>query len=111
MDQSEKKLHGIGVWCCYVVASCVLYVVSFGPACWIASRQPQITSAVETAYWPLGQIARMCPEPVVIALYTWGDVGTDKSPEAMFRDAPWSGPAFYIVFFPYLGINSTDPDE
>jgi hypothetical protein len=53
----------------------VLYVASFGPACWLADRQ--IFSCVEI-YRPLAKLAARCPGPVRDA-YDWY-AGYDYSP-------------------------------
>lgn len=37
----------------------VLYVASFGPACWIASRNKAIQPAFQKLFWPVGWITNI----------------------------------------------------
>jgi hypothetical protein len=52
-----------------VVCSPVLYVLSFGPACWIVSRTDCGHTAVTEAYRPIGCAVWKCPQ--FIWLNTW----------------------------------------
>lgn len=54
----------------------ILYPLSFGPACWIASRQPRMFEPITTAYKPLAELACSCPWDMPRrALEEWGTVG------------------------------------
>jgi hypothetical protein len=52
----------------------VLYVGSFGPACWCAVRRPLLKAPVAYAYWPLTSVARaaLCRS----RLHDYADIGT-----------------------------------
>jgi hypothetical protein len=50
-----------------IVATPVLYVVSFGPACWISSRLDLGASLVTAVYGP---VVKKVPIPSVIAILT-----------------------------------------
>ena len=56
-----------------VVGVPVLYVASFGPACWFASRDQIEMRFVAGAYRPLIYAATLDP---TLALATWADCGT-----------------------------------
>jgi hypothetical protein len=51
---TDRKKPGVAFWAS-VVLICLplLYVLSFGPACWITSRTETGASAIGTAYWPI----------------------------------------------------------
>ena len=38
-----------------------LYVMSFGPACWIASYRPNVAKVVIALYWPLAKASIILP--------------------------------------------------
>jgi hypothetical protein len=51
----------------------VLYLTSFGPACWISSRTN--TQALPAAYLPIGWLLGNSPRLIVIALVEYAQVG------------------------------------
>lgn len=89
MDESEPKRRRIGwrAWLAIALLLPVMYVVSFGPACWFSARRDQFVPFV---YAPLGEIinlsidwgpdAEIHPHPVVVGigelLQWWGSLGT-----------------------------------
>ena len=50
---SSRKQPGVAFWATVVVVVVLLYVASFGPACWIASRSRSGGSALAVAYLPI----------------------------------------------------------
>jgi hypothetical protein len=51
----------------------VLYVASFGPACWISSRTDSQTLPV--TYLPIGWIMENSPQPIAMALVDYAHAG------------------------------------
>jgi hypothetical protein len=87
MDENDRKRRGPllwladrprGFWIATAVMLPVVYVASFGPACWISEPgvtpstpgpglTPDIDPRISTAprcYWPIGLIAKAGPAPV-----------------------------------------------
>jgi hypothetical protein len=53
---TDRKKPGVAFWATVVFALPVLYILSFGPACWIASRtEIDRAKGFQFAYWPLGR--------------------------------------------------------
>jgi hypothetical protein len=54
----------------------VLYVASFGPACWISSRVPILKIPMRSLFTPLAKAAWFVPgsEPI-ISILRWGQYG------------------------------------
>jgi hypothetical protein len=50
---TNRKKPGVAFWATVVLAVVLLYVASFGPACWISSRTNAGAAAVSTVYRPL----------------------------------------------------------
>jgi hypothetical protein len=73
-----------------LVAVPILYVLSFGPACWwftdrsfgYAFRMPSV------AYWPMGWTVRHSPKPVSSAVCWYAKVGNS---EELLVPAEWGG--------------------
>ncbi len=63
---TDRKKPGVAFWAIVVVAGLVLYLASFGPASWLASRRllPEWTSGpVEWFYAPLRFLALLGGDP------------------------------------------------
>ncbi len=54
----------------------VLYVASFGPACWLVDRGLIARQPVFNLYYPLASAATLAPGPVSNAIYNWGTVAS-----------------------------------
>ncbi len=55
---TDRKKPTAGIWITVaLVAVLVGYPLSFGPACWIASRN-QSDDSISTAYWPIGYLMK-----------------------------------------------------
>ena len=73
-----------------MVALPLLYVLSFGPACWwladrsfgYAYRMPPV------AYWPVGWAIRHCPKPIPAVLCWYAKFGNS---EELIVPAEWGG--------------------
>jgi hypothetical protein len=64
---TECKKPGVAFWATVVVAMLLLYVVSIGPACWLAGRNCVPDWAVgpgETIYQPAIWLVQNGPEPI-----------------------------------------------
>ena len=53
----------------------VLYVASFGPACWVSARVPALHSGFDQVYWPLGWMAVRGPYIVRRAIWSYASIG------------------------------------
>lgn len=55
----ERKKHGWPFWTTVILLLAVLYVASFGPACWLMANHlpPAAVPAVLTCYMPLMLVA------------------------------------------------------
>jgi len=56
----------------------LLYVASFGPACWYLSREPYDHSfrrLFERTYWPIGRAASEGPKIVERSVFRYGELG------------------------------------
>lgn len=74
---SEER-NPIGLWIvALLIALPAMYVASFGPACWLDSRQ-MLPSAIESAYIPLRQIAHDGPEPLRSVLNWYACIGSEE---------------------------------
>jgi hypothetical protein len=50
----------------------VLYIASFGPACWLEDRALVPLGSVKSAHKPVVFVLRYCPNSVCIAMYNYG---------------------------------------
>src|SRR6266478_6093011 len=50
---TDRKKPGVTFWATLVVVALVLYVLSFGPACWLCAHDVLPVRATSIAYWPL----------------------------------------------------------
>src|SRR6266478_8582324 len=56
----SRKKPGVTLWATVVVVVLlVVYPLSFGPACWIASRSERMK--IPTFYWPIQTYVPYCP--------------------------------------------------
>jgi hypothetical protein len=64
----DRNKPGVAFWATVVVVGLpLLYVLSFGPACWLAIRRPSLAAIVGRAYSPLTRLAWLCPGRTGIA--------------------------------------------
>jgi hypothetical protein len=66
---TDRKKLGVAFWATVVVVVVLIgYPLSFGPACWIASRSEK--KDIPTFYWPIQTYVPSCPGgATVIAWY------------------------------------------
>lgn len=80
-----------------VIGLPVLYVASFGPACWISSRtgdqNSDAVTVVEQVFQPLLRLALDSPEPICGWTAHYGQMGA--KPEWYFRGACFSNDCFW----------------
>jgi hypothetical protein len=78
---SARKQPSVAVFAVVIlVTTLVLYLLSFGPACWIVdSGELKHWSSLRTAYWPIHQMASRLPV-ILEAVCWWGDVGCPRRP-------------------------------
>jgi hypothetical protein len=90
MTTASKK-PGVAFWAAVaVVAALVAYPLSFGPACWIASRG-QVSSSVLIAYRPLDRLALVAPRSVRTWLAQYGQSGMSEDFTLWFAEDDVSG--------------------
>jgi len=53
----------------------VLYVASFGPACWISSHVNAVAPIVNVAYLPMMWIYDFAPEPIQVSIMWYSRIG------------------------------------
>ena len=70
MTEPRKK-PGVAFWATVVVAALALYVASFGPACWTASRNRGEHKALLAAYRPLIWCELNGPAPLSHSIWWW----------------------------------------
>src|SRR5262245_50622831 len=61
---TDRKKPDVAFWVTVAVSVALLYPLSFGPACWIASRDGGEPEALLTAYWPLIWVELNGPAPL-----------------------------------------------
>lgn len=61
---------------CAAILGLALYVLSFGPACWISSRAEAAADFLPAAYAPLlGCISDNCDTPLCYAVFRFAQIG------------------------------------
>jgi hypothetical protein len=82
---SDRKTPGVAFWTTIVVVVPVLYVLSFGPACWISSRRPVGTGEtsarsakiVSIAHRPMMWTYDISPKFIRRGITWYSGVGSD----------------------------------
>jgi hypothetical protein len=97
MTESRKK-PGVTFWTTAVLALAVLYVASFGPACWLTVGRTERRKCPfpMIVYWPLGRAfvaldrGKYTPmkEGIRSALYWWITVGVPTDKDAIMMTGP-----------------------
>jgi hypothetical protein len=105
MDERPKKRRGPLLWLAesrrgrWIVASAmtlpVLYVASFGPACWISSHHSAGNGEVVTAvYKPILRLYVRGPRPVAEVIsrvaYFASDAGWELGEDVLQREGIWT---------------------
>ena len=82
---TDRKKPGWPFWATVVVLVVlpILYVLSFGPVCWLAEREIIPISSVE-ACRPLAKIAARCPDAVLGAYMRYVSACTPESAGVSF---------------------------
>jgi hypothetical protein len=85
MDNRQK--HGWLFWFAVgVIALPVLYIASFGPACWLTGRTSHLGPWVAVVYGPLGRVAAYSEHPVNRPLRWYAGLFAEKSYGTMYSD-------------------------
>jgi hypothetical protein len=72
----DKERNPVWPWIATVLIGLpMLYVASFGPACWITSHLGRDDSTVETAYLPIFWAWDFLPKPIQSGLRSYGTLG------------------------------------
>jgi hypothetical protein len=88
---TDRKKPGVAFWATVVVVL-LLYPLSFGPACWLASRTDTGKNAVfKTVYWPLGWLVY---QDIPVVGYMLGAYACAGMPEEGFCELPAGGSLF-----------------
>ena len=76
---TARRKPTLAFWLTVVLVACVsmpvLYVASFGPACWWFTDRTD--PVAPQAYWPIGWLALNCPEPVGDIAWWYALMGTN----------------------------------
>ena len=65
---NDRNKPGVTFWATVVVAGLVLYVASFGPACWLSDRMEMNAPLFWEFYQPIEWIVDYGPRPLRDAL-------------------------------------------
>jgi hypothetical protein len=68
----------------FLLASVLLYPVTFGIAVWLSARGFVERTTVQTVYQPLLQAAVRGPGPVQTAIAWWGEIGIPRGERVSF---------------------------
>ncbi len=87
----DRKTPGVAFWATVVVVVVlVVYPLSFGPACWLATRGASDShgrTAVLYGYYPILWFANAVPEPVGQAVLSYaGWMASDGSSPGLLTD-------------------------
>lgn len=77
---ADRKKPGWLFWATVVLVGVpLLYVMSFGPACWIVSRSSLPAETINTGYRPVIWAWERSPDPVVRVIWWYVDAGVPES--------------------------------
>ena len=80
---TSRKKPGVAFWATVVMVLPVLYVLSFGPAVWIAShKEDQQSLSLNSCYLPVAWVLWHAPRPISNALQSYARIGM-KNPSAV----------------------------
>jgi hypothetical protein len=75
---TDRKKPGVAFWATVVVVVALVgYPLSFGPACWIATRYDSLRGFVNSIYHPAAWAYFKTPEIVGRAIIWYANVGGD----------------------------------
>jgi hypothetical protein len=75
---SEEREKPVWPWLVAVLIWLpVLYVASFGPACWLVDRDWSYASTTASVYWPVVRLAYSGPDWIKRPIQWWTSVGTE----------------------------------
>ena len=78
MNNARTK-SSFGAWTLVAILVALLYLISFGPACWISERTGWDGSIVSTIYQPVLQVAMHGPEIIHSGILLYSKVGCSGS--------------------------------
>ena len=70
----DRKKPGVAFWATVVVCLPLLYVLGFGPACWIATRCEPLRGLASSIYRPAAWAYFKTPRPVANAIAWYATV-------------------------------------
>ena len=91
---TDRKKHGAAFWATVGLFLPVLYVLSFGPACWWTAeafgpgRVTNFSDSVMVVYWPLGAVAVNEKSPFSKPLRWWITLGVPSGKIAFIPTGP-----------------------
>ena len=74
---TSRKQPSVAFWATVVVVAVLLYVASFGPACWVFWRPwcpTELKDSIRFAYRPVQRLIENGPEPIRSALIWYTDL-------------------------------------
>jgi len=80
---TDRKKPGVAFWATVVLVALVLYVASFGPACWYAAYSVEKTGTAPSPWngllhYPLGQLTAHGPAIISVPLRSYAAMFVDK---------------------------------
>jgi hypothetical protein len=78
---TPRKQPGVAFWSIVVVVGVVLYVLCFGPACWLTSWGILSHTVTARMFYPVVWVSAFGPRPIQYAIYWYAEFGAGQ---------PWS---------------------
>jgi len=98
---SEERTRAIWPWIVAVLVGLpVLYVASFGPACWIAARTGG-EGMLKFGYWPVGRIAYRGPSAIGAVIESYASADLPEGRAIVIPGAPDAEGHPRVVFGKY----------
>jgi hypothetical protein len=73
---TDRKKPGVSFWASVVVVVVLLYPISFGPACWLATLDAATNERLAPRmYWPIGRAFTKAPRTIKGAIHWYATLG------------------------------------